>query len=133
MGYYLNLKKTNILEVIGLLVLLLAFFMQCLNTNLVSLRQDAHLYELHNKVDNIWGLNYETLTRSPNYTGTGTSYNNNDSAQNSWKTYNEFEQKNLKGLNKQISVTNCLWMPLFALGSLLVLLSKINCIQHKGK
>lgn len=113
------------LEGLGLLFLLLAFFMQCCTEHVDSKMQSDHLEMLHEKLDYIWYSALEEYVNSEqNTTGMGVFIERKLVFDN-WLWYDELEKEFSKD-SFWYNIVDWGRIILYVIGSALVLMSKLS-------
>lgn len=112
----------NKLEGIGLLLILISFFLQLVQNDLQSALNKSQYYHLHNKLDTIWQIIQNDYSQNhPEARVSGTI--NFETYSKNWKIYSE-QIKELKSLEDSNNIFSKLNIIIFVFGSVLLIIPK---------
>ncbi|OYX84387.1 MAG: hypothetical protein B7Y83_08370 [Flavobacteriales bacterium 32-34-25] len=112
----------NKLEGIGLLLILLSFFLQLFQNDLQSSLNDTQYYQLHDKLDTLWRIIQNDYSQNHPESGVSGTINFEEYS-NNWKIYSE-EIKELKTWEKSIIFFSKINIILFVIGSVFLIIPK---------
>jgi hypothetical protein len=112
----------NKLEGIGLLLVLISFFLQLFQNELQSSLNESQYYQLHNKLDTIWRIIQNDYSQNHPEAGVSGTINFEAYSKN-WKIYSE-QIKELKPWEESISLFSKLNIVLFIFGSIILIIPK---------
>jgi len=112
----------NKLEGIGLLLILLSFFLQLFQNDLQSSLNDTQYYQLHDKLDTLWRIIQNDYSQNHPEAGVSGTINFEEYS-NNWKIYSE-EIKELKTWEQSIIFFSKINIILFIIGSVFLIIPK---------
>ena len=112
----------NKLEGIGLLLILISFFLQLVQNDLQSALNKSQYYQLHDKLDTIWRIIQNDYSQNHPEAGVSGTINFEAYSKN-WKIYSE-QIKELKSLEDSNSIFSKLNIIIFVFGSILLIIPK---------
>lgn len=116
-----NCKKW--FEPIGLILLLFSFGWQCIEEDLSQIRSDGYLYELNQKIENIWAAVYDEALDSDRYKGNGMVSVNYDCLNQDFKGWEKMQEE-FSSVNKQLGISSWCRIFIYVLGSGLIIWGK---------
>ena len=112
----------NKFEGIGLLLILISFFLQLFQNDLQSSLNETQYYQLHDKLDTLWRVIQNDYSQNHPEAGVSGSINFEAYSKN-WKIYSE-EIKELKPWEESIIFFSKLNIILFVIGSIGLIIPK---------
>ena len=115
-----------IFEILGLILLLLSFGLECFSQRMEYHRTEGMILELHEKVDRLWADEYMEFTRSDENKTTSSFYMDHNYTNESWKYVGSQLNNDFESVVSQSEISGKIRIVLYVLGSILVILSKIR-------
>ena len=115
-----------IFEILGLILLLLSFGLECFSQRMEYHRAEGMILELHEKVDRLWADEYMEYTSSDENKTTSSFYMDHNSTNENWKYVGSQLNNDFESVESQSEISGKIRIVLYVLGSLLVILSKIR-------
>jgi len=126
-----NVVRSQFLEIIGLLLLLIAFAAQCLQSNREAAKYWSFAYEINQQLFSIHSLIYNDALKQDYYKGDSQFKIDEGSYHPSNYDWNRIVETNEK-LGKETSISFIFYAILYVIGSVLVIIGKcIKLIQIK--
>lgn len=119
----------QLLEPIGLLLLLFSFGWQCFEAHSSEKRVDSYAYELNEKLLAIWTAEYDEALKSDRYLGETKVTVDYDVLNKDIKDWNKI-QKELMTISNQRNIAFYIRLALYVLGSLLICIAKLPQSKH---
>lgn len=117
-------KKLNLIEGIGLILILLSFLIQLIESNIESEVREAQFYQSQVKLDKLWNL-VGSDYKNDNSTNSNTRYLELQELDKNWQYYSQ-DKKYLDNWKNDVfyeGITNWrIWI--FLLGSIMVVMPK---------
>ncbi len=123
--------NSNLLEAIGLLLLLVSFGWQCLESHSESVIMEGYVYELNEKLNYVLMSEYnEAIKDSERYQGNAMTWMNYDDLSKNVTDWQQV-QESMGTLKRQKQMFFYIRACLFVLGSIFVIISKL-CLDKTG-
>ena len=115
-------KTLNIIEGIGLILILSSFFIQLLENDSANFKQEMRYYRLNTKMDHLWTIVSKDYSEKHPQDDITFSIDFKSYLDN-WKIYSE-EKKEIEKFEKEIEFYACIRNIAFILGSIMLIIPK---------
>ena len=121
-------KIKHWMEPIGLALVLFSFGWQCFEDHSIQTRTKGYFYDLNDRVNAIWSSVYDEALDSERYKGETVMSVDYDSLNAQFKDWNEVK-KEYALVERQANIFFWIRLVLYALGSIMIILSKVLNIK----
>ncbi len=115
--------KSNKIEAIGLVFILVAFGWQIFEEEIRELSGETDKYQLHQKLDDLWAINSAIYTHSDINNSGAIANINYEHISNNWKYWKGLKAEK-EDVNRQEKLFAWLRILLFILGSIMIIVAK---------